>query len=240
MSVLCAFCLCVCVISNQSTIKKPLDVSHRSKLDTLLHKTLQGASGTKVPRLEFCRSIIFSKITSNVARSHIQSKKQGKIKSSWSGDWRWERGFGNTRSVLIKKKKGGGLGTSRQLCKYCYRCWGYFLVEVCPGIWLVATVRVDIWTWIQPKATADWGGTCLNSWSTRKTQCFSFEWSNNLYATNGLVWLGHLHLKVRSTSSAAFRISLAISPRFVWISSKNFSFFSVSHKSLSFVTWNLI
>ena len=74
--------VCVSVISNQSTIKKPLDVSDRSKLDTLLHKTLQGASGTKVPRLEFCRSIIFNKITSNVARSHIQSKKQGKIKSS--------------------------------------------------------------------------------------------------------------------------------------------------------------
>ena len=35
----------------------------------------------------------------------------------------------------------------------------------------------------------------------------------------------HLHLKVLSASIAAFRISLAISPHFVWISSKNFSFF---------------
>ena len=39
--------------------------------------------------------------------------------------------------------------------------------------------------------------------------------------------LGHLHLKIRSASIAAFRVSLAIPPHFVWISSKsskNFSF----------------
>ena len=53
-------------------------------------------------------------------------------------------------------------------------------------------------------------------------------------------WILLGHLKVRSASIAAFRISLAISPHFVWISSKNFSFFNVSHKSLSFITWNLI
>ena len=53
-------------------------------------------------------------------------------------------------------------------------------------------------------------------------------------------WILLGHLKVRSASIAAFRISLAISPHFVWISSKNFSFFNVSHKSLSFTTWNLI
>ena len=51
---------------------------------------------------------------------------------------------------------------------------------------------------------------------------------------------GHFHLKVHSVSIAAFRISLAISAHFVWISNKNFSFCNVSHKSLSFVTWNLI
>ena len=66
--------VCVSVISNQSTIKKPLDVSDRSKLDTLLHKTLQGASGTKVPSLEFCRSIIFSKIT-QMWRDHTFSQR---------------------------------------------------------------------------------------------------------------------------------------------------------------------
>ena len=37
--------------------------------------------------------------------------------------------------------------------------------------------------------------------------------------------IGQLHLKVRSASIAAFMISLAISAHFVWISSKNFSFF---------------
>ena len=52
--------------------------------------------------------------------------------------------------------------------------------------------------------------------------------------------LGQLHLKVRSASIAAFRILSAILPLFVWMSSKNFSFFNVSYKSLSFITWNLI
>ena len=31
-----------------------------------------------------------------------------------------------------------------------------------------------------------------------------------------------------------------ISPHFVWISNKNFSFLNVSHKSLNSITWNLI
>ena len=55
-----------------------------------------------------------------------------------------------------------------------------------------------------------------------------------------LVYLSHLHLNVCSASIAAFRISLAISPHFVWISSKSFSFFNVSHKHLSFIIWNFI
>ena len=46
-SALCAF-VCVCVISNQSTSKKPHFVSDLSKLDALLH-TKQGPSGTRVP-----------------------------------------------------------------------------------------------------------------------------------------------------------------------------------------------
>ena len=61
----------------------------------------------------------------------------------------------------------------------------------------------------------------------------AFFWCNNFL-------LGHLHLKVRSASIAAFRILLAISLHFVWILSKNFSFFNISRKSLSFITWNLI
>ena len=40
--------------------------------------------------------------------------------------------------------------------------------------------------------------------------------------------LGHLHLKVSSTSIATFRTSLVILPYFVWISSKIFLFFNVS------------
>ena len=237
MSVLCAFCLCVCVISNQSTIKKPLDVSDRSKLDTLLHKTLQGASGTKVPRLEFCRSIIFSKITSNVARSHIQSKKQGKIKSSWSGGWRWERGFGNIRSVLIKKKRGGGGEEPPGHYVNIAICAGDIFYSKCveaSDLWQQSELTSELESNQKPLRTGEERALIVEVLEKL------IEWSNNLYATNGLVWLGHLHLKGRSTSSAAFRISLAISPRFVWISSKNFSFFSVSHKSLSFITWNLI
>ena len=35
----CAVCVCVCVISNQNTSKKPHYVSDLSKLDVLLHET---------------------------------------------------------------------------------------------------------------------------------------------------------------------------------------------------------
>ena len=53
----------------------------------------------------------------------------------------------------------------------------------------------------------------------------AFFWCNNFL-------LGHLHLKVGSASIAAFRILLAILLHFVWILSKNFSFFNISRKSL--------
>ena len=46
-------CVYVCVISNQSTSRKPHYVSDLSKLDVLLHKTHQASSGT---RLDICRS----------------------------------------------------------------------------------------------------------------------------------------------------------------------------------------
>ena len=49
----------------------------------------------------------------------------------------------------------------------------------------------------------------------------------------------HLHLKVLSASIAAFRISLAISPHFVWISSKNFSFFIFQCFTKKFEFYNL-
>ena len=59
---------------------------------------------------------------------------------------------------------------------------------------------------------------------------FAYVIVNNIKSS-----LGHLHLKVHS----AFKILLVISPHFVWISSKNFSFFHfpMFHK---FITWNLI
>ena len=51
-----------------------------------------------------------------------------------------------------------------------------------------------------------------------------------------------MHLKVRSASIVEFRISLAISQHFFGYQARifDFSFFSVSHKSLSFITRNLI
>ena len=73
----CVVCLClrVCVISNQTTSKKPHYVSDLSKVDILLHK--QGPSVTKVPRLDMCKSTTsLSKITHiKCAAITIQSKK---------------------------------------------------------------------------------------------------------------------------------------------------------------------
>ena len=76
-------CICVYVISNQSTRKKP-HVSDLGKLDTLLHKKEQGPSGTKISRFGICRSILLSS-ASNVAESLIQPKKQDNEKSSGDG-----------------------------------------------------------------------------------------------------------------------------------------------------------
>ena len=44
----CVCCVSVCVISNQSTSKKPHYVSDLSKLDALLHKTQQGTKARHV------------------------------------------------------------------------------------------------------------------------------------------------------------------------------------------------
>ena len=68
----CVFVCVVCAISNQSTSKNPSDVSDLSRLDTLLLKTQQGPSGTKVPKLDMCWSIIsLNKITHQMLRDHI-------------------------------------------------------------------------------------------------------------------------------------------------------------------------
>ena len=71
-------CIYVCVISNQITTKKR-HVSDLSKLDTLLHKTKESRTGTKVPRLDIYRSIKpLSEITQQMWHNHppIPSKKQ--------------------------------------------------------------------------------------------------------------------------------------------------------------------
>ena len=62
-------CLCVCVISNQTTSKK-LHVSDLSKLDALLHKTR-----IKVLRLDMCTSISLSKIAHQMCCDHPFSQR---------------------------------------------------------------------------------------------------------------------------------------------------------------------
>ena len=72
----CAVCVCVCVcvflcvISNQSTSKKP-HVSDLSKLDALLHKTC-----IRVLRLDMCTSrISLSKIAHQMWHDHPFSQR---------------------------------------------------------------------------------------------------------------------------------------------------------------------
>ena len=68
----CARCPCVCVISNQSTSKKPHCVSDLGKLDALLHIT-----HINVLRLDMSRSIIsLSKIAHQMRQD--QPFNQGK------------------------------------------------------------------------------------------------------------------------------------------------------------------
>ena len=65
----------VCVISNQSTSKKP-HVSDLSKLGALLHKIHEGTSGTKVTRLDMCRSILSFRKIAHEIRQTGQQKEQ--------------------------------------------------------------------------------------------------------------------------------------------------------------------
>ena len=104
---LCCVSLCVCmfvsVIRSQSTSKKPHYVSDLSKPDTLLHKTHQIPSGTKVPKLIMCRSLIsFNEIA---YQSPIQPKKEDNRKSTGSGGWKWQ---GKGKGCWTKLKKGVG------------------------------------------------------------------------------------------------------------------------------------
>ena len=91
LSVLCVFvCLFVCDI-NQSTTKKPHYVSDLSKLDALLHTS---RSCTKVQRLDMCRSILLSKIASQMWRDHPFSQRDRKSSGSGAGDDRKVGGWG--------------------------------------------------------------------------------------------------------------------------------------------------
>ena len=77
----CAVCLYVSVFvcdikSEYQKSKNPHYLSDLHKLDELLHKTEEGSSGTKVPRLDICRSIAaFSKITHQMWRDHSFSQR---------------------------------------------------------------------------------------------------------------------------------------------------------------------
>ena len=104
----CVFvCVCVylCLISNQSTSKKPHVLDH-SKLDALLYKSQLGPSGIKVIRFDICGCIILSD-ASNVAQSPNQPKKQNNKKYSRVGGW---MRLGRRRLAKFKKKKTGGGG----------------------------------------------------------------------------------------------------------------------------------
>ena len=66
---------------------------------------------------------------------------------------------------------------------------------------------------------------CKTNWIENKSPVFSVTDSINQLLPFILTSLGHLHLKVRSVSITGFKISLAILPHFVWISSKKNLFF---------------
>ena len=74
------------MISNESARKKTYYVSDLSKRDTLLHKSAQrGPSGTKVPRLYMCRSVIsISKTTPKMLCDH-PFKETKQQKEQWGG-----------------------------------------------------------------------------------------------------------------------------------------------------------
>ena len=82
LTLLYAVCLCVSVISNQSTSKKPRHVLDLSKLTPCCIKTWQGPRGTKVARLAI---MSLRKITHLMWRDHPISqrnkaaKKEGRV-----------------------------------------------------------------------------------------------------------------------------------------------------------------
>ena len=105
-------CLCVCVISNQSAIKKPHYVSDLSKRDVLLHKThikVLLVYILKVPRLNMCRSIISLSKTAHldVVTQSTSVKETSWQKSSESDGEEGVRGNREKRGVWTKFDKEG-------------------------------------------------------------------------------------------------------------------------------------
>ena len=82
--------MCVCVISNQSTSKKPHYVSEN---------THQVPSGTKVPRLDMCRSILsLSKTAHQMWHDHLFSQSGWGLEAT--GKW----------GIRLDKSENGGGG----------------------------------------------------------------------------------------------------------------------------------
>ena len=107
---MCVFVfVCVYVIPNQSISQKPYYMLDLSKCDALLHKA-QGLSGTKVPRLKICRSILsLSKIGYEMWHDHPLSQRNRATKrTGWGegvGGWRCQRSGGEAVIGQILKKK---------------------------------------------------------------------------------------------------------------------------------------
>ena len=77
-----------------------------SKCDALLHKA-QGLSGTKVPRLKICRSILsLSKIGYEMWHDHPLSQRNWATeRTAGGGGWRGQRSGGEAVIGQILKKK---------------------------------------------------------------------------------------------------------------------------------------
>ena len=94
------FDVCLCVISNQSTSKKPHYVSGHSKLDTLLHKThIQVPVVLRYQGLTCVDPLLsLSKIAHQMWRDHPFSQR----------NWATERKLG--LGVVVNRGVGGGSG----------------------------------------------------------------------------------------------------------------------------------
>ena len=106
-----SLCVCMCWCNIKSKYQQKTALC--GKLDALLHKThitRQGPSGTKVPRLDMCRSIIsLSKIAHQVWRNQSFSQKNKTTEKAvrrWGG--RGGRFEGDRKEGLGQNLKKGG------------------------------------------------------------------------------------------------------------------------------------